>query len=280
MSTRGEIARLRARVEALEAAASIGRSEFVRDPARLMEAAGMTPDAWQREVLETTDDALLLVSRQAGKSTVTASLGLHMALSKPESLTLIIAPVQRQSVELFEKVKAQFRAAGSPLPLENDALTYARFVNGSRILTLPGKASSIRGYTPDLVIIDEAAWVLDDVYQQAVRPMFAVGGGRLVALTTPFGRRGWFHQEWTENAAAWHRIKVTAGDCPRIRPEFLEAERRRLPLPVYQSEYWCEFVGTTADLFLYDDLVRAFNDGAPMLYPGGIRPGMMLPDNG
>jgi len=66
-----------------------------------------------------------------------------------------------------------------------------RLANGSRILSLPGTEATVRGFSADLLIIDEAARVHDSLYE-AVRPMLAVTGGRLVALSAPWGRRGWF----------------------------------------------------------------------------------------
>ena len=62
--------------------------------------------------------------------------------------------------------------------------------------------------------------------------MLAVSGGRLIALSTPFGKRGWFHAAW-RSAEDWDRVKVTAEQCPRISAEFLVEERvlaRRLGL--------------------------------------------------
>ena len=50
--------------------------------------------------------------------------------------------------------------------------------------------------------------VPDDLYYN-VRPMLAVSGGRMIALSTPFGRRGWFHREWTEGAG-WERHQIDA----------------------------------------------------------------------
>jgi hypothetical protein len=52
----------------------------------------------------------------------------------------------------------------------------------------------VRCFSPGLVIVDEAARVPDDLYR-AVRPMLAVSQGRLIALSTPFGQRGWFYDE-------------------------------------------------------------------------------------
>jgi hypothetical protein len=60
-------------------------------------------------------------------------------------------------------------------------------VNGSRIVSLPENESGIRGFSGvNLLVIDEAARVDDSLYR-SVRPMLAVSGGRLVALSTPFG---------------------------------------------------------------------------------------------
>ena len=54
----------------------------------------------------------------------------------------------------------------------------------------------MRGYAAaDLVIIDEAARVEDDLIS-AFRPMLATSNGRLIALTTPAGKRGWFFDAW------------------------------------------------------------------------------------
>ncbi|MDQ3175559.1 MAG: hypothetical protein M3Q91_17935, partial [Acidobacteriota bacterium] len=78
------------------------------------------------------------------------------------------------------------------------------FSNSSRIVALPGKESTIRGFSGvSLLIVDEASRVPDELYQ-AVRPMLAVSGGDIVLLSTPFGKRGFFHHEWTEGGADWH----------------------------------------------------------------------------
>jgi|SRR5215217_1354040 len=67
--------------------------------------AGLEPDPWQRDLLRSTSDRVLLnCSRQSGKSTMTAVIALHLALYHPGSLRLCLAPALRQSQELFGKV--------------------------------------------------------------------------------------------------------------------------------------------------------------------------------
>ncbi len=100
--------------------------------------------------------------------------------------------------------------------------------NGSRIVALPGSEQTIRGFSgATLLILDEASRIEDPLYY-SVRPMLAVSGGRLVALSTPFGKRGWFHGAWEEGGPGWERVKITAYDCPRISPVWLEQERQQI----------------------------------------------------
>src|SRR5205807_2518116 len=100
--------------------------------------------------------------------------------------------------------------------------------NHSKVVSLPGKGANVRGYPGvKLVIIDEAAFTLDELFT-AVSPMLIASRGRLVALSSPYGQRGWFHQQYTDPRAQWERYEVTASDCPRIRAEDLEEERIKL----------------------------------------------------
>ena len=64
-----------------------------------------------------------------------------------------------------------------------------------------------------MLVVDEAARVADDLYY-AIRPMLAVSQGCMVCLSTPWGKRGFFHKEWTEGEG-WERTKITAYDCPQ-----------------------------------------------------------------
>ncbi len=231
----------------------------------LMVAAGLTPDPWQADLMRARPDrALLLCSRQAGKSMTVAAIALEQALSHPGSTTLLVSPSQRQSAELLGKVRSIAMAQRTQVGLEQLSVLSMRLDSGSRIVSLPGKAEVIRGYMADLLVLDEAAWIPDRLYE-SVRPMLAVSGGRLVALSTPFGQRGWFHAAWS-GSEAWHRTKVTAHEVPRISPEFLEEERRSLPASVFASEYECQFSDTLESVFGSDDVHDALSDEVQPLF--------------
>ena len=240
------------------------------DPVVFAHSAGITPDDWQAAFLRSqVSQRILLCSRQAGKSTVSAVLAIHEALYSPGALVLLLSPSLRQSKELYGKVKAFYAAAGEPVPAEVENKLELVLTNGSRVVCLPGKEATIRGFSGvALLIVDEASRVPDELYQ-AVRPMLAVSRGRIILLSTPFGKRGFFFQEWTEGGSDWHRTKITAHDIPRIDQAWLEAERRNIPRSIFEQEYECVFGELEDAAFSYDDIRAAVNPNLEPLFTTG-----------
>src|SRR5262245_10485473 len=242
------------------------------DPSLILALAGLTPDPWQRDLLRSRSArVLLLCTRQAGKSTAAAALALREALLRPGALVLLLSPTLRQSGELFrDKVKRLYNALGRPVAAVQESALAMELANGSRVISLPGDEQTIRGYSGvRLLVVDEASRA-DDALYYAVRPMLAVSGGRLIALSTPFGKRGWYHDAWHAPGGGWRRIKVTADQCPRIPREFLEEERRALGEHWFRQEYHCEFRDTIDSVFTYADVMAAKDDGLAPLF-GGAR---------
>jgi hypothetical protein len=132
---------------------------------------------------------LLLCGRQAGKSLTAGALALVTALLNDRSLVLLLSPSLRQSSELFQdKILPLYRAFGRPLQTVQETALRLALSNGSRIISLPGNEETIRGFSGvRLLIIDEAARVPDELYF-SVRPMLARSGGRMVCMSTPFGK--------------------------------------------------------------------------------------------
>jgi hypothetical protein len=156
------------------------------------------------------------IHRQGGKNTTAAALGLHTALYRPKSLVLLVSPSLRQSGELVRKVADLADRLEHPPELDEDNRLSLSVQGGGRVVSLPGAEATIRGFSAaTLVIEDEAARAPDDLYR-AVRPMMAVSGGRLILMSTPFGKRGHFHAEWSEGGPVWERAAVKATECSRI----------------------------------------------------------------
>jgi hypothetical protein len=244
------------------------------DPVRLAERAGLCPDEWQAHVLRSTAPRVLLnCSRQSGKSTMSALLALHTALYTPAALVLLLSPSQRQSAELFRKCLDLYRGLGRPVPAQAETTLRLELDGGGRIISLPGSEATIRCYSGvTLLVVDEASRVDDQLYM-ALRPMVAVSAGRLIALSTPFGRRGWWFEAW-RSQEQWERYEVPAMQCPRISAAFLAEEQRALGPWWFQQEYRCVFGETTDQLFGYDVVMAAITPAVAPLFtatPAGER---------
>lgn len=227
-------------------AADLARS---LDPLAVATSAGIEPDLWQAEIIESSHPRIILnMSRQIGKTTTTAMVAVRSALEDP-GLILCTAPSQRQSSELFRKITETLLGQKPAPKFSMESASRLELANGSRIVALPGTEATVRGYSaPKLVLLDEASRIPDDFYA-AVRPMLAAGGGRLIALSTPWGRRGWFFNAWQYGGDTWQRYRVPATECPRISAEFLAEELRELGPLRYAAEYCCEFVDTDEQFF-------------------------------
>ena len=233
------------------------------------EALDFTPDPWQQQVLRSSGKRLLLnCSRQAGKSTTAAILGLHRTFFYPHSLVLLVSPSLRQSGELFRKVTDLLdHLAEKPRKTEDNRLSFT-LSNGSRIVSLPGTEETIRGFSGASLIIEDEAARCDDALYFSIRPMLAVSGGRLVLMSTPFVKRGHFFEAW-ESGTEWERTRIPATECPRISAEFLKGEREAIGEWWFAQEYMCEFVQTIDQVFSYDLVMRAIDDGVKPLFSSG-----------
>jgi hypothetical protein len=174
----------------------------------------------------------------------------------------------RQSQELFGKIAGFYRDLGRPVAPQGERKLSLELENGSRIITLPGSEKTIRGFSgAALLLVDEASRVDDGLYY-AIRPMLAVSGGSLMMLSTPFGKRGAFYEEWT-GGEGWGRYEVPARECPRISEMFLEEERSTLPPWIFRQEYECSFEETEDAVFTHEMIERAVSSEVKPLFGAG-----------
>lgn len=243
---------------------------YKADPPRLMRDAGFVPDPWQAEFLSATDQkCLLLCGRQVGKSQAVATLALHTALTKPGSLTTIVAQRQDTAAETLRKAVTAYYKCGAPVPILRQGTTHFELTTGSRILALPGEEKAMHGPTSDLLVIDEAARVPDEVFH-AASPQLSASKGRLVALSTAFTKSGWFYREW-QTGEDYRRWSITARECPRHTAKYLAGERRSMGERWFQMAYYNVFGDDIMAVFSSADIDRAVSDEVkPLFGPMGL----------
>lgn len=218
---------------------------------------GFEPDPWQEKLLRSNSRQIILcMGRQVGKSTIVAALALHTCLYKPRALVLVIAPSQRQSRELFIKIHGFLTQLEPAEVLEEETKLSLMLGNGSRIVVLPGDGRTIRGYSaPALVLMDEAAFIGDDVFDATLPMLAAAPEGRIILMSTPYTSTGFFYLLW-HTADGWERVEFKTADCPRVSKQWLDARRREDPLR-YAREYECAFGSADDALFTAEMLDRA-----------------------
>lgn len=231
------------------------------DPSKLMNMAGLTPDPWQVELLRSkVDRVLLLCSRQLGKSTSTAFVALNQAYLVPGSLILLSSKTERQAGELFKKITFYHHKL-ELVPSSRDMALTLELSNGSRIIALCGEGDNFRGFSdPALCLVDEAS-IVDESVLTALLPMLVVSGGRLIALSTPMGKRGWFYERWISDDQTWQQINAKAIDSPRIDKTRLEQQKRDMGERKFSQEFDNVFIEAEGQLFS-DETIAAIFDHA------------------
>jgi hypothetical protein len=230
---------------------------YALDPARwAKEQLGFVADPWQEIFLRSSKNLHVLVSRQCGKTTVSAVKCLHRAIFYPRSSIVLISPTLRQSILIAQKI-ADFINVMKPRPeLTTDSTTILQFRNGSRITSLPGgNSDTVRGFSCDLLIEDEAARVSEDAYV-ACKPFVATTGGQVILCSTANGRQGHFYAIGISDDTEWKRLIVPATVCPRIPAAFLAHEKVSMDPHTYGQEYCCEWGENEAALW-GEDLIEA-----------------------
>jgi hypothetical protein len=187
------------------------------------------------------------------------------AIGKPNALVLILSASQRQASEMFRVVLSYLRQIPG-VTIAAESVLRVELGNGARVIALPSSEATIRGYAGvDLLICDEAARIPNDLIQ-AARPFLATSSGRMIALSTPKGRRGWFFDSWHDDESSWERVRVTTDMCPRISKAFLDDELRALGAQRFAEEYGLEFLEGDDAVFPTAVIDAAFTDDVARLW--------------
>jgi len=225
----------------------------------------MKLDTWQKDILKTKGHICVRTGRQVGKSTIISIKAALHAVQNPKQNIMVIAAVERQAYLLFEKILAYLHdnhrdkiKLGTDRPTKHQLM----LTNGSKIYCLPTGQSGygIRGFTINLLIADEAAFINEEVWT-AVTPMLAMTGGSIWLLSTPHGKLGYYYECFKdEGYTAFHinteEVINTRGfdkDWTLRQKEMalknLEREKRRMTTRAYAQEYLGEFVDELMQFF-------------------------------
>lgn len=249
------------------------RDRLREDPCFFAEAIlGFRVFPYQAELLRCRSKRIVACwARQTGKTTAIAVKVLHFAFTNAGTTTLIVSRGLRQSMIMFGVIEGFIKANAVLLgSVVRSTRTMIQLSNGSRIIALPcgPDGASLRGYTADLVVMDEAAFMPEDVIASVIFPMLATTDGTAIMLSTPWGRDHIFYRSF-KNPNYWSQ-HVRAEECPLISKEFLEEQRRDIGELRYKMEYEAEFV-EGENSFFSQDLIRGCTEDYELISEGELK---------
>jgi hypothetical protein len=218
---------------------------------------GFTPHPKQREMIQQILQSkakyhVACVGRQFGKSLMAINLVLYWAINKGPCKILWISPVYSQADKVQKEIMQAIGASGIVKSC-NYSSNEIQLKNGSQIVFRSAERyDAIRGLTMDYGVLDEAAFMKDDAWKEAIRPVFMVRGRAVVFISTPKSKN-WFYEMYQLGQSPDHpqyaAYQGTSYDTPFISAEDIEDAKRTLPATIFEQEYLAKFIDSGGEVF-------------------------------
>jgi hypothetical protein len=221
-----------------------------------------TPYLFQEKLLfllNKHDRTLILKSRQLGITTLTAAYALWLMIFKKDQYILALAPTQEKARNIVDKVRFAYAQLPSWLKvgaLEDNKLSLI-LENGSKIKAASGASESARGYTANVLVLDEAAFIenAEDLWGSAQQTLAT--GGRAIVLSTPNGVGQWFHQQWVGAESEENNfipVRLPWNVHPSRNQKWREDQDKELGKRLAAQECDCSFISSGDTYFESEDL--------------------------
>ncbi len=231
---------------------------------------GVPLTSWQADALTLEARTTAIVApRQSGKSRSLSVLALWWSFRSPGQRVLIVSAGEEASRRLLADVRRA--ATGSPLlsaSVVDEQAGLLTLSNGSEIRSVPASERQVRGWTVDLLLVDEAAMVPDDLLLGAAFPTVAARpNARIVLASSATVASGAFFDhfrlgEQGSQHIASHRWILS--DAHWISPSQIEAARESMSEARFSAEYEGVFASGADALFSRAALDRATADFLPV----------------
>ena len=226
-------------------------------------------DPWQKEALEYDGHLVLCTGRQSGKTFIMARKAGKYMIEHKGSRIIVVSLTEDQAeliivmiLDYLQKHHKEMLAKGSKKPtkrriwLKNKSMVLARPVGNT--------GDAVRGFTGDVLIIDEASRMPEMTFT-AAKPTLMTTGGQIWMCSTPFGKQGYFYESYLNKNNRFKVIHTNSEEVAKSRPitetwtkerhegalRHLEEEKKDMSELQYAQEYLGEFI---------DDLRQFYSD--------------------
>ena len=203
----------------------------------------------QREIAESIVSSpalyhIVCCGRQTGKSFMCQQLLLYFAIINPKWQCMFVSLTYSQANKVFKEMLNAIKPSGiikSFNRVENSII----LINGSEIYFKSyQKADTIRGYSNDLLIIDEAAFMNDEDFYSVFKPTLSVRGKKCILCSSPRGYNYFYdmYQSGVNGEPSYRSYFANYRTCPYSNLDEIADARKKLPEKIFLSEYEGEFV--------------------------------------
>tara|TARA_R110001632_G_scaffold1831_3_gene8097 strand:+ start:3505 stop:4734 length:1230 start_codon:yes stop_codon:yes gene_type:complete len=213
-----------------------------------------TPHSGQKAVIDGFGKSkhkfgIVSCGRQYGKSLLAQNLMLFWLLGNNQQKGAIITPIYNQSKKIFQELS---NASNKLIKSSNKADLTIEFINGSSLQFLSAERyDSIRGFSFNYIVIDEAAFIKEEALNEAILPTLSAIGKKCLVISTPKSKN-WFYTYWLrgqENNNDYVSFKGVSTDNPYVSQDFILEQQKSLPADIYKQEYEAQFSEATNDVF-------------------------------
>ena len=215
-------------------------------------------------------------SRQVGKSTIVRGFILWYAMFHADQLVAMLANKLSLAKEQLQLLRDSYLAL--PFWLQPGVKLWNKlsiqFSNNTRILIAATTGEGIRGFSPNLLYLDEFAFLregLADDFWASVLPSISSGKKtRVIITSTPYGMNLFYRlgqEAVDEETASYHdllskfvRSTVKWNEVPGRDAQWGIDEIGRIGEQKFRQEYECEFVGSAVTLIDYKILQKLHPD--------------------
>jgi phage FluMu gp28-like protein len=226
----------------------------------------------QRWIADQSRFKIGLWARQTGKDLACAAEAVIDCRLRPGALWAIVAAGERQALESFRKAKEWAEIMGVGISLTSESrfsigalLNTAEidFENGSRLIALPARPQTVRGYSANLILTefafhDDPAEIWRAIYPSISNPLRG-GEKKLRIITTPNRPGDKFHELWTKSDYAKHLVTIHDAVAQDLKIDVEELRRGLNDPEGWEQEYECRFIDTGSVLLPYE-LIAACED--------------------
>ena len=238
------------------------------------------PYPFQRKLVDSFHNnrfTICKLPRQSGKSvTVTAYL-IHQAIFRDNINIAILANKRETSFELMAKLQTSYE--NLPKWMQQGVLGWNKgsieLENGSRITASSTSSSAVRGFSYNIVMLDEFAFVptnMADEFFSSVYPTISSGKStKVIIVSTPNGLNH-FYKLWTDaekHRNSYNAIEAHWSEVPGRDQRWKEETISNTSEQQFQQEFECDFLGSAGSLIAASKL-KALVYEDPIKSSGGL----------